>query len=105
MCVCTHTWCIICGTFPLVGKTILAAEAVRDGHLLQRMCPGGVHWCSVGRMADSSGEIDKDVLLEKLQDLISELDSNQNRPRNLESARKCLKVCIILIIIYSITYH
>ena len=63
------------------GKTVLAAEAVRDATLLQEVFPGGVFWLTVGQINDRSGE-----LLSKIQRLIQKLDKEHYRPPNVEEA-------------------
>ncbi|XP_043825125.1 apoptotic protease-activating factor 1 isoform X1 [Dromiciops gliroides] len=84
------------------GKSVLAAEAVRDHSLLETCFPGGVHWVSIGKQ-DRSG------LLMKLQNLCTRLDQDgafsQRLPLNLEEAkdrlhflmlRKCPRSLLIL---------
>ncbi|XP_074082752.1 apoptotic protease-activating factor 1 isoform X2 [Macrotis lagotis] len=84
------------------GKSVLAAEAVRDHNLLETCFPGGVYWVSIGKQ-DRSG------LLMKLQNLCSRLDQDgafsQRLPLNLEEAkdrlhflmlRKCPRSLLIL---------
>ncbi|KAM8978502.1 apoptotic protease-activating factor 1 isoform 2-T3 [Sarcophilus harrisii] len=84
------------------GKSVLAAEAVRDHSLLQTCFPGGVHWVSIGKQ-------DKSGLLMKLQNLCTRLDQDgafsQRLPLNLEEAkdrlhflmlRKCPRSLLIL---------
>ena len=68
------------------GKTVLAAEALRDATLLREVFPGGVFWLTVGQMNDRSGEIDPALLLSKMQALILRLDESRHRPPNLEEA-------------------
>lgn len=69
-----------------VGKSVLAAEALRDSTVLKDYFPGGVIWTSVGK-------VDKEQLLVKVQNLCVRLDQNQSRspPRNLEEARDRLR--------------
>ncbi|XP_036617883.1 apoptotic protease-activating factor 1 isoform X2 [Trichosurus vulpecula] len=66
------------------GKSVLAAEAVRDHSLLKSCFPGGVHWVSIGKQ-------DKSGLLMKLQNLCTRLDQDgafsQRLPLNLEEAK------------------
>ncbi|XP_074123278.1 apoptotic protease-activating factor 1 isoform X2 [Sminthopsis crassicaudata] len=84
------------------GKSVLAAEAVRDHSLLETCFPGGVHWVSIGKQ-------DKSGLLMKLQNLCTRLDQDgafsQRLPLNLEEAkdrlhflmlRKCPRSLLIL---------
>ena len=73
------------------GKTILAAEAIRDATLLQEVFPGGVHWLAVGQMVTKDGEIDQAKLLTRLQNLIVRLDEKVSRPPNLEAANNTLR--------------
>ncbi|XP_072511754.1 apoptotic protease-activating factor 1 isoform X2 [Notamacropus eugenii] len=66
------------------GKSVLAAEAVRDHSLLKTCFPGGVHWVSIGKQ-------DKSGLLMKLQNLCTRLDQDgafsQRLLLNLEEAK------------------
>ena len=73
------------------GKTILAAEAIRDATLLQEVFPGGVHWLPVGQMVTKDGDIDQAKLLTRLQNLIVRLDDSVTRPPNLEAANNTLQ--------------
>ena len=73
------------------GKTILAAEAIRDADILREVFPDGVHWLAVGQMLTKDGEIDKPKLLTRLQNLIVRLDEKVTRPPNLESATNTLQ--------------
>ena len=70
------------------GKTVLAAEAVRDATFLQEVFPGGVFWLTVGQINDRSGE-----LLSMIQRLIQKLDKDKDRqrPPNVEEAFDRLK--------------
>ncbi|XP_068133091.1 apoptotic protease-activating factor 1 isoform X2 [Hyperolius riggenbachi] len=74
------------------GKSVLAAEALRDHRLLQDYFPGGVHWVSIGKQ-------DKAGLLMKLQNLCSRLDQDckysQRPPLNIEEARDRLRMLMI----------
>ncbi len=74
------------------GKTVLAADSVRQASLLREVFPGGVFWLSIGKMRDGSDEINMDALLEKVQNFIVRMDKNQYRPPNLESATDYLQV-------------
>ena len=82
------------------GKTVLAAEAVRDSALLREAFPGGVNWLTVGQMADARGRLDESKLLTRMQNLIVRLDekgqqsSSSSRPGDLESARDYLQKVI-----------
>ncbi|EPY79623.1 apoptotic peptidase activating factor 1 isoform 3 [Camelus ferus] len=70
------------------GKSVLAAEAVRDHSLLE----GGVHWVSVGKQ-------DKSGLLMKLQNLCTRLDQDesfsQRLPLNIEEAKDRLRILML----------
>ncbi|XP_044535627.1 apoptotic protease-activating factor 1 isoform X1 [Gracilinanus agilis] len=74
------------------GKSVLAAEAVRDHSLLKACFPGGVHWVSVGQQ-------DKSGLLMKLQNLCTRLDQDgafsQRLPLNLEEAKDRLRFLML----------
>ncbi|XP_075065334.1 apoptotic protease-activating factor 1 isoform X2 [Mixophyes fleayi] len=73
------------------GKSVLAAEALRDHSILKDCFPGGVHWLSVGKQ-------DKAGLLMKLQNLCTRLDQDckysQRPPLNIEEARDRLRLLI-----------
>jgi apoptotic protease-activating factor len=86
----TDGWVVVHGMAGF-GKTILAAEAIRDASLLQDVFPGGVHWLPVGQMVTKDGEIDQAKLLTRLQNLIVRLDERVNRPPNLEAATNTLQ--------------
>lgn len=74
------------------GKTVLAAEAIRDRELLQSTFPAGVHWLTVGQMTDPNGDIDNAKLLNKLQTIILRLDAGKNyRPPSVETATDYLQ--------------
>ncbi|KAM6215658.1 apoptotic protease-activating factor 1 isoform 2-T2 [Rhynchocyon petersi] len=74
------------------GKSVLAAEAVRDHQLLEDCFPGGVHWVSVGKQ-------DKSGLLMKLQNLCTRLDHDesfsQRLPLNIEEAKDRLRILML----------
>ncbi|XP_038170517.1 apoptotic protease-activating factor 1 [Arvicola amphibius] len=74
------------------GKSVLAAEAVRDHALLEGCFPGGVHWVSVGKQ-------DKSGLLMKLQNLCTRLGQeesfSQRLPLNIEEAKDRLRVLML----------
>ncbi|XP_076967766.1 apoptotic protease-activating factor 1 isoform X5 [Tamandua tetradactyla] len=74
------------------GKSVLAAEAVRDHSLLEGCFPGGVHWISVGKQ-------DKPGLLMKLQNLCTRLDQDdaffQRLPLNIEEAKDRLRILML----------
>ncbi|KAF6117361.1 apoptotic peptidase activating factor 1 [Phyllostomus discolor] len=74
------------------GKSVLAAEAVRDHVFLQDCFPGGVHWVSVGKQ-------DKSGLLMKLQNLCTRLDQDesfsQRLPLNIEEAKDRLRILML----------
>uniref|UniRef100_A0A8I4A185 Apoptotic protease-activating factor 1 n=1 Tax=Callithrix jacchus TaxID=9483 RepID=A0A8I4A185_CALJA len=74
------------------GKSVLAAEAVRDHSLLKHCFPGGVHWVSVGKQ-------DKSGLLMKLQNLCTRLDQDesfsQRLPLNIEEAKDRLRILML----------
>ncbi|NWX99740.1 APAF factor, partial [Nothoprocta ornata] len=74
------------------GKTVLAAEALRDHQLLEDYFSGGVHWISVGKQ-------DKAGLLIKLHNLCSRLDHDgtfsQRPPLNIEEAKDRLRLLML----------
>uniref|UniRef100_A0A2K6FTQ1 Apoptotic peptidase activating factor 1 n=1 Tax=Propithecus coquereli TaxID=379532 RepID=A0A2K6FTQ1_PROCO len=74
------------------GKSVLAAEAVRDHSLLEDCFPSGVHWVSVGKQ-------DKSGLLMKLQNLCARLDQDesfsQRLPLNIEEAKDRLRILML----------
>ncbi|XP_006875997.1 PREDICTED: apoptotic protease-activating factor 1 isoform X3 [Chrysochloris asiatica] len=74
------------------GKSVLAAEAVRDHTLLEDCFPGGVHWVSVGKQ-------DKSGLLMKLQNLCTRLSQDdsfsQRLPLNIEEAKDRLRILML----------
>ncbi|XP_075712829.1 apoptotic protease-activating factor 1 isoform X1 [Rhinoderma darwinii] len=74
------------------GKSVLAAEVLRDHSILKGCFPGGVHWLSVGKQ-------DKAGLLMKLQNLCTRLDQDckysQRPPLNVEEARDRLRQLIM----------
>nr|XP_005905592.1 PREDICTED: apoptotic protease-activating factor 1 isoform X3 [Bos mutus] len=74
------------------GKSVLAAEAVRDHSFLEDCFPGGVHWVSVGKQ-------DKSGLLMKLQNLCARLDQDesfsQRLPLNIEEAKDRLRILML----------
>ena len=90
----TDGWLVLHGMAGF-GKTILAAEAVRDARLLREVFhPGGVHWLTVGQLTNARGELDKANLLTKIQNLIVRLDKGGHRPPNLEAATDYLQKVI-----------
>ncbi|EDM16955.1 apoptotic peptidase activating factor 1, isoform CRA_d [Rattus norvegicus] len=74
------------------GKSVLAAEAVRDHALLEGCFSGGVHWVSIGKQ-------DKSGLLMKLQNLCTRLGQeesfSQRLPLNIEEAKDRLRVLML----------
>ncbi|XP_078535284.1 apoptotic protease-activating factor 1-like [Lissotriton helveticus] len=74
------------------GKSVLAAEAVRDQSVLQDCFPGGVHWVSIGKQ-------DKTGLLMKVQNLIARLEQawqfSQRPAFNIEEAKDHLRLLIM----------
>lgn len=77
------------------GKTVLAAEAVRDQKMVEAF-PGGIHWLTVGKLSDHQGDIDRSKILSKLQTLILRLDEgNINRQMpSVEAAKDYLQKVI-----------
>uniref|UniRef100_A0A4W3JJJ0 Apoptotic protease-activating factor 1 n=1 Tax=Callorhinchus milii TaxID=7868 RepID=A0A4W3JJJ0_CALMI len=70
------------------GKSVLAAEALRNHSVIDDCFPGGVHWVSIGKQ-------DRVGLLVKLQNLCSRLDQESqiypNPPLNMDEARDRLR--------------
>uniref|UniRef100_A0A8C7AMH1 CARD domain-containing protein n=1 Tax=Neovison vison TaxID=452646 RepID=A0A8C7AMH1_NEOVI len=84
-------WVVIYGMAGC-GKSVLAAESVRDHFFLDGCFPGGVHWVSVGKQ-------DKSGLLMKLQNLCTRLDQDesfsQRLPLNIEEAKDRLRILML----------
>ncbi|XP_061662396.1 apoptotic protease-activating factor 1 [Syngnathoides biaculeatus] len=76
------------------GKSVLAAEAVRDRGLIEECFPGGVHWLSVG-------QLEKADLLVKIQALCFRLEQNldsqalQRPPTSLDEAKERLRFLVL----------
>ncbi|XP_078091593.1 apoptotic protease-activating factor 1 isoform X2 [Mustelus asterias] len=70
------------------GKSVLAAEALRNHTVITECFPGGVHWVAVGKQ-------DRAGILVKLQNLCSRLNqgsqSYPSPPLNIEEARDRLR--------------
>ncbi|XP_070611991.1 apoptotic protease-activating factor 1 isoform X1 [Erythrolamprus reginae] len=84
-------WVIIYGMAGC-GKSVLAAETLRNHKFLKDCFPGGVHWVSVGKQ-------DKAGLLMKLQNLCLKLDQDfiysQRPPFNIEEAKDRLRLLLL----------
>ncbi|XP_071373222.1 apoptotic protease-activating factor 1 isoform X1 [Centroberyx affinis] len=76
------------------GKSILAAEAVRDHALIEECFPGGVHWLSIG-------QLDKPDLLVKIQSLCFRLEQSQDPqsvhrpPSSLDEVKERLRFLML----------
>ncbi|MEQ2260078.1 wD repeat domain, partial [Xenotaenia resolanae] len=76
------------------GKSVLAAEAVRDHGLIQDCFPQGVHWLSIG-------QLDKPDLLVKVQSLCFRLEqsldsqSHHRPPTSLDEAKERLRFLML----------
>ncbi|XP_032445523.1 apoptotic protease-activating factor 1 isoform X1 [Xiphophorus hellerii] len=76
------------------GKSVLAAEAVRDQRLIEECFPDGIHWLSIG-------QLDKSDLLVKIQSLCFRLEQNldsqsqQRPPTSLDEAKERLRFLIL----------
>ncbi|KAJ8392364.1 hypothetical protein AAFF_G00077280 [Aldrovandia affinis] len=76
------------------GKSVLAAEAVRDHNLIKECFPGGVHWLSVG-------QVDKPGLLVKIQCLCFQLEQDQDSeaskrpPSSIDEAKVRLRFLML----------
>ena len=68
---------------PGSGKSVLAAESVRDASLTLEHFPGGVFWVKVGL-------VDQDQLLGRLRALCTKLDS-EHLPSSIEEAQEVLR--------------
>ncbi|XP_041058700.1 apoptotic protease-activating factor 1 isoform X4 [Carcharodon carcharias] len=70
------------------GKSVLAAEALRNHRVITECFPGGVHWVAVGKQ-------DRAGILVKLQNLCSRLNQGSHTypspPLNTEEARDRLR--------------
>ncbi|XP_077401140.1 apoptotic protease-activating factor 1 [Vanacampus margaritifer] len=76
------------------GKSMLAAEAVRDQGLIEECFPGGIHWLSIG-------QLDKANLLVKIQALCFRLEQSldsqslQRPPSSLDEAKERLRFLVL----------
>ena len=68
---------------PGSGKSVLAAESIRDPRVTLKNFPGGVFWFKVGM-------VDTDQLLNKLRALCTKLDSSI-LPASIEEAQEILR--------------
>ncbi|XP_041472197.1 apoptotic protease-activating factor 1-like [Lytechinus variegatus] len=82
-------WCVVHGMGG-IGKSVLAAAAVRDTEILSDVFPGGLFWVSIGN-------VDKVKLLSKVQNLCARLDEGVDRspPHNLEEGKDRLRALFI----------
>ena len=86
----TDGWVVLFGVAGC-GKSVLAAEALRDSSLIKEVFPMGVFWVDMG---ECTGTNDKAVLLMKMQNLILRLDKSRYQPKNLEAAQSYLQTVI-----------
>ncbi|XP_046873677.1 apoptotic protease-activating factor 1 isoform X1 [Hypomesus transpacificus] len=74
------------------GKSVLAAEAVRDHALITECFPGGVHWLSIG-------QLDRADLLVRMQSLCfrleQDLQSVSRAPSSLDEAKERLRFLML----------
>nr|XP_055046706.1 apoptotic protease-activating factor 1 isoform X1 [Misgurnus anguillicaudatus]XP_055046707.1 apoptotic protease-activating factor 1 isoform X1 [Misgurnus anguillicaudatus] len=76
------------------GKSVMAAEAVRDHALIKECFPGGVHWLSVG-------QCERADLLVRMQSLCFRLeqgqssDGTQRAPSSVEEAKERLRFLML----------
>uniref|UniRef100_A0A8C7DQP8 Apoptotic protease-activating factor 1 n=1 Tax=Oncorhynchus kisutch TaxID=8019 RepID=A0A8C7DQP8_ONCKI len=80
------------------GKSVLAAEAVRDHALITECFPGGVHWLSIG-------QLDRSDLLVRIQSLCFRLEQQSQEkdpssslhrpPGSLEEAKERLRFLML----------
>lgn len=87
----TDGWVVLFGIAGC-GKSVLAAEALRDSNLMKEVFPGGVFWVDMGE--GMGANVDKAVLLMKMQNLILRLDESRYQPKNLEAAQSYLQTVI-----------
>lgn len=80
-------WITLCGMAGC-GKSVLAAEALRNHRVISECFPGGVHWVAVGKQ-------DRAGILVILQNLCSRFNQGSqtylNPPLNIEEARDRLR--------------
>uniref|UniRef100_A0A665WG18 CARD domain-containing protein n=1 Tax=Echeneis naucrates TaxID=173247 RepID=A0A665WG18_ECHNA len=76
------------------GKSVLAAEAVRNHGIIEECFPGGIHWLSIG-------QLDKPDLLVKIQSLCFRLEQSLNGqclnrpPSSLDEAKERLRFLML----------
>ncbi|TKS90790.1 Apoptotic protease-activating factor 1 [Collichthys lucidus] len=76
------------------GKSVLAAEAVRDQGLIEECFPGGIHWLSIG-------QLDKPDLLVKIQSLCFRLEQSLDSqslhrpPNSLDEAKERMRFLML----------
>lgn len=76
------------------GKSVLAAEAVRDHGVIEECFPNGVHWLSIG-------QLEKPDLLVKIQSLCFRLEqsldaqSHHRPPSSLDEAKERLRFLML----------
>ena len=87
----TDGWVVLHGMAGC-GKSVLAAEALRDISLLNEVFPGGVFWVNMGEGTKS--HFDEAEVLRKMQNLILRLDKSRYQPTNLEAAQSYLQQVI-----------
>lgn len=88
----TDGWVVVYGMAGC-GKSVLAAETLRDSSLLKEVFPGGVFWVDMGE--GTTSRFDEALLLMKMQNLILRLDKSRYQPRNLEAAQSYLQRVIL----------
>ncbi|XP_072034460.1 apoptotic protease-activating factor 1-like [Amphiura filiformis] len=72
-----------------IGKSVLAAEALRNSKILANCFPGGVFWLSIG-------QVDKNKLLMKVQNLCARLDQEPNPPPyNIDEGKDRLRTIFL----------
>uniref|UniRef100_A0A7N8YMF5 Apoptotic peptidase activating factor 1 n=1 Tax=Mastacembelus armatus TaxID=205130 RepID=A0A7N8YMF5_9TELE len=76
------------------GKSVLAAEAVRNHGLIEECFPGGIHWLSIG-------QLEKPDLLVKIQSLCFRLEQSldsqsfHRTPNSLDEAKERLRFLML----------
>ena len=87
----TDGWMVLHGMMGC-GKSVLAAEALRDGSLLKEVFPGGVFWVNMSECTTSY--FDSAELLRKMQLLLLRLNNPQYHPTNPVEAQIYLRKVI-----------
>ncbi|KAK2892733.1 hypothetical protein Q8A67_012721 [Cirrhinus molitorella] len=76
------------------GKSVMAAEAVRDHALIKECFPGGVHWLSVGQCERADLLVRMQSLCFRLEQGQS-LDASQRPPCSVEEAKERMRFLML----------